>query len=228
MSDQPRPEAIDQGAPDTARVRRRVAIELAVLGALTPAFLLLFPDRATFVDMGLALFALAAIALTVRDTRDRVWGPLPPEAAAAGLRRSALWMLALTGPLVAVFCAIGVARGNRLFEPRLALALAVYLPWALAQQTLFQFYLLGRLRALLPGAPPIALAALTGAAYGLVHLPDAATTLVTIPAGIAWSLSYWHHRRLIPIALSHAVLGSTFYYWAMGRDVVEKALSVMS
>jgi membrane protease YdiL (CAAX protease family) len=106
------------------------------------------------------------------------------------------------------------------------MTLCFYVAWALLQQTLFQFYLLGRLRALLPFASPMLLSTINGTAYGLVHLAGGApliqrslVTGVTIIGGICWSYSYYRDRYVLPLALSHALLGTTFYYWVIGRDI---------
>jgi hypothetical protein len=52
------------------------------------------------------------------------------------------------------------------------LTFAFYLPWALLQQTLFQFHLLGRLRVLFPFASPVLLSVVDGVLYGMTHLPS--------------------------------------------------------
>ena len=108
-------------------------------------------------------------------------------------------------------------RLRRVGNSRLLVALALYLPWALLQQALFQFYLLGRLRTLLPASVAVTV---TGVAYALVHLPDIGVAAASAIAGVFWSYVYCCYRVLSPLALSHALLGSTFYYWVYGRDLV--------
>jgi hypothetical protein len=98
----------------------------------------------------------------------------------------------------------------------LALVFLLYLPWALLQQFLFQFYLLGRFLTLLP--TPVAVF-VTGITYSLVHLPEVSVALAAPPAGIFLSFLYRRDRVLLPLGLSHALLGSTFYYWVYGRDL---------
>lgn len=109
--------------------------------------------------------------------------------------------------------------GPALLTPTCLLAFALFVPWALLQQALFQFYLLGRLRALLPGVPRLVVAALDGLLFGAVHLPQWDVTLVTAAAGSAWSAYYLRDRRLIPLALSHAALGTSYFYWIRGEDL---------
>jgi membrane protease YdiL (CAAX protease family) len=147
------------------------------------------------------------------------------------LRAGAVRMAWLTLPVVLAFGIFGSwqayaahhdwsAVGHRLFAPRFFVTLALYVPWALVQQTLFQCYLLGRLRRLAPGAPAFALALLNGVFYGAVHLPDWEIALVTIAGGVVWTYAYQRDRAVLPIAISHAVLGTTYFYWVRHSHVV--------
>jgi hypothetical protein len=111
------------------------------------------------------------------------------------------------------------AVGGRIFNWRILAAFGCYLPWALMQQTLLQFYLLGRLLALFPRQLLFVPFMITGACFGLVHLPDIWTALVTVAAGTAWGLIYYRYRLLWPLAFSHAALGSAFYYGIFGHDL---------
>src|SRR5262245_52790062 len=104
----------------------------------------------------------------------------------------------------------GDALGS-LFVPDIFLTLALFLPWALMQQVLLQFYLLGRLRVLLPRLPPLGLAAVNGLGFGAVHLPSWELAVATAVAGTVWSQAYQRHRVLLPIAFSHALLGTAYF-----------------
>jgi len=88
------------------------------------------------------------------------------------------------------------------------------------QQMLFQLYLLGRLRALIPASPALTLAAMNGVLFGTVHLPDVELTVLTSVGGAVWSWYYLRDRCLALIAVSHAVLGTTYYYWIRGDDLL--------
>lgn len=204
-------------------MRRRVAFQLAVLATLTAFYLTLLPGRRLVIDAVAALLGLALIALGARDTRERVWGP-PPAPARERRRRSAMTMAGVTAAGLAVLGTAAawkaVAAGAsptdllpRLGDPRVFVTLALFVPWALLQQTLFQFYLLGRLRVLLPSAPPLLLSTLDGALFGAVHLPDTDVALITTVAGTVWSRVYLRDRALLPIALSHALLGTAYFSW---------------
>jgi membrane protease YdiL (CAAX protease family) len=201
-------------------IRRRVGFELATLAVLTTLFLVLVPERPISVDLGLALLAVGVVALTARDTREHVWGaPLVPPG--ERLRHSTRHLLIGTAAVTLFFAASRIVRGGQLLEPTLFMAIVLFVPWALLQQALFQFYLLGRVRALLAGASPVVVAGVNGVLFGAVHLPEWDLTLVTVVAGSVWSWYYLRDRYLAPIALSHAVLGTTYFYWVRGRDLVQ-------
>lgn len=214
-------------------LRTRVAIELVVLAVLTALFLYFFPHGGNTqgLYLGMAIVGLGLVGFTAKETEERIWGPVDSPSFDR-VRRCAINMSALTIPPVIIFLVSGgLARYFKLwwlagpdtcsmFSVHFLIAMCVYLPWALLQQTLFQFYLLGRLRALLPWATPFQLSVLNGIIYGLCHLPSPEITAVTILGGIGWSYSYHRDRYVLPIAISHAILASTFFYWVCGRDIV--------
>jgi len=220
------------------QVRRRIALELLVLSALTSLYLILVSPRPLAVDLGMALVGLGLVGFTADYTRTRIWGT-PPDAEFNRRRRCAVNMFFSTGLAVSGVVLYGIfsayaQHGNwdgvaaRFLNWHAPIALVLYVPWALLQQTLFQFYLLGRLRALLPFASPLILSVMNGIAYGSVHLavspgrsgPDLELAVLTMIGGAVWSYSYHRDRYVLPIAISHAVLGTTFYYWARGSDVL--------
>lgn len=207
-------------------VRRRVGVELATLAVLTTIYLVLVPERPVWVDAGLALVGVALVAATARRTREQVWGA-PATDGRERLRHSSRHLLIATLTIALLFAIVGRWTGHAdpMLRPTLLAALVPFTLWASLQQLLFQFYLLGRLRALLPSAPPLALAAVNGLLFGAVHLPDVEVTVLTIVGGAVWSWYYLRDRRLAPIAVSHAVLGTTYYYWIRGEDLLLRWLS---
>jgi hypothetical protein len=208
-------------------LKRRLLIELLVLGVLTLIFLFVFPQRAVYTDGLLAILALALIGLNARFTKNSVWARFPPMSdLRTRARRSYTLAGAVTIPTILIFAVTGFAPGYKEFgwegawarmsNWHLLVAFSLYLPWALLQQFLFQFYLLGRFLSLLPAS--LAVFA-TGMAYSFVHLPDVGVALATAPAGIFWTFLYSRDRLLLPLGLSHALLASTFYYWVYGQDL---------
>ncbi|MCG6980302.1 MAG: CPBP family intramembrane metalloprotease [Deltaproteobacteria bacterium] len=221
-----------EGAHDSEAMeqdlKRRLLIELLVLGVLTLIFLFAFPQRAIYIDGLLAVLALALIGLNARFTKNSVWAQFPPMSdLRTRARRSYALAGAFTIPAILVFAVTGFALGYRQFgwegawarvsNWHILVAFLLYLPWALLQQFLFQFYLLGRLLTLLPASMAVIA---TGLAYSFVHLPEVGVVLATAPAGIFWTFLYYRDRLLLPLGLSHALLASTFYYWVYGQDLL--------
>lgn len=182
------------------------------------------------LDAACALLGLCLVMASARDTRTRVWGT-PTASRRMRWQRAAVSTTALTVATLLLFAAWGTigawqagAGGRailaRLFGPTFFAVLPVYAAWALVQQTLFQFYLLGRVRALVPSAPPVARSILNGVLFGAVHLPDAQVVALTTIGGAIWSHIYDRDRVLLPLALSHAALGATFYQWIRGRHLI--------
>ena len=95
-------------------------------------------------------------------------------------------MLALAAVLVAR--AAGTRPLERFANWHVLAAAALYFPWALLQQYIFQFYWFGRWLQLVP--VPVAVA-LTAVAFAAVHFPRWPVMGVTLVAGTAWALIYY-------------------------------------
>lgn len=207
-------------------LRKRTAIELVTLAILAPLFLYFVPRNVGLYATAAVLF-FGFVAISAIKQREHIW-PAPTRAWRERLGRSMAIMFAVTAPTVLLFYTWSLWVGHQVSFGNLLLAFCLYFPWALLQQSIFMIYLLGRLRTALPSISPPLLAALNGTAYGLVHLPDKMLALVTLVAGTVWSYAYLRERQLLPLALSHAVLGSTFYYFVGGRDLYQDWLIVLN
>lgn len=206
-----------------AAVRRRIALELTLLAVCTPLFLRYAPrDSALYIT--LAMLFGGYIFLTRRHTRLVVWGPAA-EPHAQRLRHTLRWVGVFTALNLAAFLAWGVWHARPVIPGHWLLALTLYFAWAALQQVIFQFYLHGRLRLLLPWGQPGLPAALSACAYGAVHYPHTGLMLLTTCVGCLWSLVYQRDRLLWPIALSHAVLGTGYYYAVVGADLVANVVA---
>lgn len=210
-------------------VRGKVAVELGVIALLTTVFLLLFPRRNPLVDVALAGLALLGVALSAKYTKRTVWAASPAPITENRVRRCVNVVFWVTIPPTVLFMLIGgmvafhqggwPAVADRVFNWRILAAFGCYLPWALMQQTLLEFYFLGRLLALFPRRYLFIPVIITGTCFGLVHLPDWWTASVTVAAGMVWSFIYYRYRLLLPLAVSHATLGSAFFYGLVGHDL---------
>lgn len=212
--------------------RRRTAVELLILALLSTGFLTLFPHRPIYVDLALALLALALVLLNAGYTSTRIWGLVPLHAGRTDWRPCVFVTLTLTGLVVLVFLLIGAEIGYqgadwpgvkaRILHPYLPTAVLLYLPWAMVQQTLFQFYLLGRVCTLCPSLHPLTQSLLNGLVFGVVHTTDIWIPLLAALGGTLWSFFYLRYRRLWPLVVSHALIGTTFYYWVYGYDLASR------
>jgi membrane protease YdiL (CAAX protease family) len=218
-------------------VRGKVAIELGVIAILTTIFLVLAPKRNPAVDVGLAGFALVLVALSSHYTKNTIWATSPAPVAQNRFKRCVVVTFWVTVPTTLLFFLIGAIiacqhggwpeAAHRVFNWRVPVAFCCYLPWALMQQSLLQFYLLGRLLALFPKQLRLLPFIITGACFGLVHLPDVWTAAVTVAAGMVWSLIYYRYRLLLPLAFSHAALGTAFYYGIFGHDLAAEWRAIL-
>ncbi len=205
-------------------MQRSVTLELAIIGALALLFVATVRVRPAYVDFALAGAAVALIVLSARRSR-RLWALAPAPAAPARARRgssragspcSSLVVLAGAGVVVAHVA--GEPWQPRFLNWHFALAAALYLPWALLQQYIFQFYLLGRLLQVVALRFAIPIAA---CAFAAVHFPRWPVMLAVLIAGSVWSLCYYRSRRLLPLAVSHALLGASLHYWVLGDDLLD-------
>lgn len=212
-------------------LRARLATELGTAAVLAGAYVTLFSGRPRIVDVLLAAAAVGAIALDAKRSR-RLWAAVPQKTGAQGPRARPDGRRAWREMLVFTACAaFGLAAAGAVLAPadeandllsrmtnwHLVPAILLYLPWAWVQQFVFQFYFLGRLLHLVPAAAAVAL---TAVAFSAVHFPRYPVMAVTAIAGLVWALSYRRHRRVAPLAVSHAVLGPLLHYWVLGRDLL--------
>jgi hypothetical protein len=223
---------------DSASIRKKVALELGILACLAATFLLLFPRRNPWVDVALGGFAFLCIALTARYTKNVVWAASPPKPAQNHFKNCMRVTLWVTLPSVLIFFLIGgilayrVGGWSRVLERildwKIVVVFVLYVAWAFIQQTLFQFYLAGRLFALFPKNQPVWAILITGLGFSLLHLPDVWTALVTAVAGPIWTVIYYRYRYLLPLAFSHAALGTAFYYGICSHDLAQEWQSAAS
>jgi membrane protease YdiL (CAAX protease family) len=206
---------------------RLVAWELAGIGVATAAFVATFETRPPYVDFVLAAAAVVLIFASMGRSR-QLWAlaaPAGPDARARAWRFSLAFTAVALGALALVAVLVTRAAGtptlDRFTNAHLAAAAALYFPWALLQQFIFQFYLFPRWLRLVP--VPVAVA-LTACAFAAVHFPRWPVMAVTVVSGVAWALIYYRWRRLVPLALSHAVLGTALHYWVFGNDLLARWL----
>ena len=207
------------------RADRSVALELTAIGVAAIVFVATFQVRPPYLDFVLAAAAVALIVFSAARSR-RLWA-LARTVEVQGSRAAWIAALAFTCAALAVLAfvavftarAVGVSPLERFGNWHMLAAAALYFPWALLQQYIFQFYWFGRWLQIVP--TPLAVA-LTAVAFAAVHFPRWPVMLVTLVAGTVWTLIYLRWRRLLPLALSHALLGTALHYWVFGNDLLER------
>jgi membrane protease YdiL (CAAX protease family) len=210
-------------------VDRPVAWELAGIGTAAAVFVATFQVRPPYVDFVLAAAAVALIVLSAPRSR-RLWAlaraPEPDgrQAWRLGLAFTAVALGGLALAAVLVARAAGTPALQRFGNWHIAVAAALYFPWALLQQFIFQLYLFPRWLRLVPVPAAVVLTAL---AFAAVHFPRWPVMAVTVVAGAAWALLYYRYRRLLPLAVSHGVLGAALHYWVFGNDLLERWLPLL-
>ena len=207
--------------------RRTVALELLAIGVAAAIFVATFRIRPAYVDFALAGLAVILIAASARRSR-RFWDAAPLVPGGSASRRAWIESGTFTGVAVLVLVALaawsvgsGAALAARVANWHLAIALPLYFAWGLLQQYIFQRFLLGRLLQLVP---PAAAIALTAVAFASVHFPRWPVMALVLIACSVWSTIYYRTRALVPLAASHAVLGSVLHYWVFGNDLLRRWL----
>jgi len=205
-------------------MQRSVILELAIIGALALVFVATVQVRPAYVDFALAGAAVALIVSSTRRSR-RLWAlaPTPPAPSARAAWQvaggfTALALVVLAGAGVIVAYVAGEPWQPRFLNWHFALAAPVYLLWGLLQQYIFQFYLLGRLLQVVALRFAIPIAA---CAFAAVHFPRWPVMLAVLIAGSVWSTCYFRSRRLLPLAVSHGLLGAALHYWVLGHDLLD-------
>ena len=112
--------------------------------------------------------------------------------------------------------AYGAANGSLRVEPSLVPLLLLYPAWGLTQQMLVQGFLTRHLDA--AGLPALAVAPISAAAFGSVHVPNWPLTAATTALGGAFAPLYLRDRTLWPLGVAHGALGALFYVWVLDRD----------
>ena len=225
-------------APNPA-LRTQLFIELFCFLLGSALYLGFWRHRPHYVDMTFGLLGMSLIFLRAWRTRLQIWGPPLPEPAQR-LRASLFAMALCTLPVLLGFAIMGWLQlhaqesgaetlPHRFFRTNFWLSLPFYFLYAGLQQALFQFYLLGRLKVLAPRASIWTLAIVNGALYALMHLaaaPDLVLLLLTFGGGIVWTVAYNRWRCLLPVTLSHMLLGVTYFYWVRDIDKMKELLAV--
>lgn len=215
---------------DATRADRSVVVELAAIGAAALVFVATFQVRPPYLDFVLAAAAVALIVLSAARSR-RLW-ELQRSVDPTGARGAWKTALAFTGVALVVLAvaavllarAAGTPAIERFSNWHILVVAALYFPWALLQQYIFMFYWFGRWLQLVP--VPVAVT-LTAVAFAAVHFPRWPVMAVVLVASSVWALIYYRWRSIVPLAVSHALLGTALHYWVFGNDLLERWIPLL-
>lgn len=188
--------------PSTRRTRWELAI---TLGAALILLLSGWPARDTPLEVSVTLMlCLVTLALLPAPTRPD-WRWVGTPAAWWSAMAFTFIALLLAAPLLLLDDPTGPTHRDLTHWLR-------YPAWALLQQWLLIAAITPRMRHLLPSVGSAALGC--GVVFGLLHAPNFALMLFTFVGGTAWSAMGQRHRALLPLAVSHAILGLWLMYVA--------------
>jgi len=209
---------------------RSVLLELGAIAVAALIFVATFRVRPPYLDFVLAAAAVGLIVLSAARSR-RLWElqrSVDPTGARGAWKAALVFttvaLAVLAGVAVLVARAAGTPAVERFGNWHILVVAALYFPWALLQQYIFMFYWFGRWLRLVP--VPIAVV-LTALAFSAVHFPRWPVMAVTLVAGSAWALIYYRWRSIVPLAVSHALLGTALHYWVFGNDLLERWIPLL-
>lgn len=199
----------------------RARVEISIIVIATFLFLLLVPQH-NLLYMSLALGFVAYIFIDARFTSAPIWQVLSEQPSTVAQWCHPRYIYLVTALVAVAFILIGLYRGNALPVLHWLMMCLVYIGWAILQQYIFMYYFLGRINAVLGFKYRTLAIIVSGFAYGLVHLPQYTLVALTILAGLLWAASYLFYQRLLPLAISHGVLGASYYFWVLNRDLLNE------
>ena len=209
---------------------RSVLLELGAIAVAALIFVATFRVRPPYLDFVLAAAAVGLIVLSAARSR-RLWElqrSVDPTGARGAWKAALVFttvaLAVLAGVAVLVARAAGTPAVERFGNWHILVVAALYFPWALLQQYIFMFYWFGRWLRLVP--VPIAVV-LTALAFSAVHFPRWPVMAVTLVAGSVWALIYYRWRSVVPLAVSHALLGTALHYWVFGNDLLERWIPLL-
>lgn len=195
-------------APQRSSAALRLFEAAAALGVCA---YLVSPWRTAPVDVAV----LSLSCLTIYLLRGLVIPAPIPTRPARG------WLLALglgTVATVAGFWALGLGVRGHAWRWNVLIILAVYGPFAWIQQYATQRYLVQRICLPLAKSSEPGACLLAGLFFGLLHWPFPDLVLPTMLGGALWTLIYLRSGKIWPLALSHALTGTSLICGLYGRD----------
>lgn len=218
--------AINTPATPAVCNRTRVCEMLAVL--LTGIGKFIFVDWLGY-KLGFIVAAIIGWALYVyvrhrsRPGVLRYWGVRGDT-----FRKSFFRLLPPAAAAVALFAAVGYARGALVWSWHLLPVLLLYPVWGVIQQFLVVGLVAGNLSDFAGRRFSRAgVVAVTAAVFSSVHFPALLLAAGTFILAVVYTLVYLRTRNLWALGLYHGWLGAFFYFFVLGRDPWQEVIAVV-
>ncbi len=144
-------------------------------------------------------------------------------------RHSFLQLLPPAVVAVALFAAVGYARGTLITSWHLLPVLLLYPTWGIIQQFLVVGLVAGNLSDF--NSKPFGhtgIVFVTAVLFSAVHFPALLLVAGTFVLAIVYTVVYLQSRNLWVLGLYHGWLGGFFYFFVLGRDPWEEVFAVVS
>ncbi|MBI4565149.1 MAG: hypothetical protein HY716_10700 [Planctomycetes bacterium] len=203
--------------PPTSVSPGRAAAEIAAVIATGTAFLvyeniLRAPKLLFLIPCAVLWSAYALRRLRSDPSLASVWGLSMRRHFGAASRASAGFFFAGA----TLMAAYRLVAGWRPLPPSAWILFAIYPAWSFLQQFAVQSLVASNLKRL--NVPPAITTAAAAALFGAAHLPDVPLAALCAAAGLAWTTIFLRAPNLVPIAVTHAWLGTLAYCWVLERD----------
>ena len=203
--------------PPTTADRPRALAEIAAVLATAAIFVVLsevFRVTRIFIIVGCCLLWAGYFLARIFAARVKLshWGIRVDN-----LRTATAACVALVVVVVPGIVVFRLATGGSLALPPHALVVfGLYTLWELFQQLFVQALVADNLRTL--GVRPAAVVFVVAVLFGAAHWPHVSLIGLTALAGAVWALLYFRTPNILPLSVSHALLGMLTYYWILDRD----------
>jgi len=164
-------------------------------------------------NAGASIVFLAYVVWRVRRTEGvlRAWGMRRDN-----LRPALLAQMGFTVVGALALVGVGAVWGSLRVPATFWLTLALYPVWSVAQQFALQNLVARNLAGVVRN--PVALAVSASALFAASHYPEVELVLLTVVAGVFFTLIYRRFPNLWAVGIAHAILGSLAVHLVLEQD----------
>ena len=124
-------------------------------------------------------------------------------------------------PFMIILLLWGFINGFKIPPFTFYVSILFYPLWGVIQQFIFQSFFHTRLIKL--GTAPLSIL-LVAFTFAVVHLPSIKLVFITFIGGLISSFIFLKQPNIIPLGISHGILGAIYYYLILEKDVLKSFL----